>query len=440
MKIYADLHIHSRYSRACSKELTPENIDLWCRIKGLGLVATADFTHPKWFSELSEKLEPAEDGLYKLKSSYQKTEPLFKEKSVQPVRFMVGTELSCIYKHKDKVRRVHHCVFAPSLEVAGRINQALLERGCNLKSDGRPILGISSYDLLKLLLDIDQRNVMVPAHAWTPWFAVFGSKSGYDSLEECFDDLTDKIFAIETGLSSDPPMNWRISSLDKVALISNSDAHSLQNLGREANVFTGKELTYDSVWQAVKRASPVSRSQSEQLNGLKLAKTIEFYPDEGRYHYDGHRACGVCLSPAETKKLRGVCPKCHQPLTIGVLNRVNELADRRAGYQPPQAVPYDSLLELDKLIADSLGVRGRHSKAVEQVYWQLVSVLGNEFSVLLNSSLESIEQVAGKKLAEAVRRLRTGQVSLKPGYDGEYGQVELFDPNEKLSAQPSLFG
>ncbi|MFZ5390796.1 MAG: endonuclease Q family protein [Patescibacteria group bacterium] len=434
MKVYADLHIHSKYSRACSKELTPENIDLWCRIKGLGLVATADFTHPKWFSELSEKLEPAEEGLYKLKDSYQKSEPLFKEKQVQPVRFMVGTELSCIYKHKDKVRRVHHCVFVPSLEVAGRISQALVDRACNIKSDGRPILGLHSKELLKILLSIDERNVLVPAHIWTPWFAVFGSKSGYDSLEECFEELTDKIFVVETGLSSDPKMNWRISNLDKVTLISNSDAHSLQNLGREANVFSGSELSYSNIWQAVK--NNVSKVKKDKM---VLEKTIEFFPDEGRYHYDGHKDCQICLAPQETKKYKGLCPKCRRPLTIGVLNRVEELADRPENYQPVDFVPYISLVELDKLIAETLQVKSRHSKKVMEIYWSLLSAFGNELTILQETPLEKIKQAAGSDLAKAIDNLRRGQVRLKPGYDGVYGRVEVLSNKDKAVKQSSLF-
>ncbi|MBU1038858.1 endonuclease Q family protein [Patescibacteria group bacterium] len=434
MKIYADLHIHSKYSRACSKELTPENIDLWCRIKGLGLVATGDFTHPKWFSELKEKLEPAEEGLYKLKSSYQKTEPLFKEKQIQPVRFMVGTELSCIYKHNDKVRRVHHCVFTPSLEIASQISQALVDRGCNIKSDGRPILGLASKELLKIILDIDKRNVLVPAHIWTPWFAVFGSKSGYDSLEECFEELADKIFAVETGLSSDPKMNWRVPKLDKVALISNSDAHSLPNLGREANVFSGNSLSYDNIWQAVKEVAVKNKTAS-----LVLEKTIEFFPDEGRYHFDGHKDCQICLSPQETKKQQGLCPKCLRPLTIGVLNRVEELASRPEGYQTNQRLPYISLVELDKLIAEVLGVKGRQSKKVGEIYWPLVSAFGSELAVLLSSSVGDLKKIAGPNLAKGIQNLRQGRVSLSPGYDGEYGQVRVLSQAKKLINQTSLF-
>ena len=441
MPIYADLHIHSPYARACSPQLTPENIDLWCRIKGISLVNCADFTHPKWLAGLQEKLEPVGNGLYQLKPELRIKESRFKEQTLAEVYFIIGTEVACIYRHNDATRRVHHCIYTPSLEDAAKINQKLTERGCKLKADGRPILGMSSQELLKLILAENERNVLIPAHAWTPWFAIFGSKSGYDSVTECFGDLSHHIFAIETGLSSDPPMNWRLSALDKVALVSNSDAHSLPNLGREANIFEGNDLSYDNVMQALRCGNPRAVAAGEDKNlSLRLAGTLEFFPDEGRYHYDGHRVCGVCLSPEETKKHKGLCPKCRQPLIIGVLNRVNELADRASGYQPKSAVPYVRLLELDKLIADSLGVRGRQSQAVSRVYWQAVSALGNELNVLLASDITAIKQAGGPRLAEAIRRLRNNQVSITPGYDGEYGRVELFKPEEKLSPQASLFG
>jgi len=440
MKYYADLHIHSKYSRACSPKLTPENIDLWCRIKGVSLVATGDFTHPKWLAELSEKLEPAEDGLYRLKPKYRLTDPRFKTSREVEVRFICGTEVACIYSHAGATRRVHHCLYAPSLQIVEEINQDLIRRGKNLKADGRPILGLTSKVLLQLLLDIDKRNVLIPAHAWTPWFAIFGSKSGYDSIIECFEELTPNIFAIETGLSSDPAMNWQVSALDKVALVSHSDAHSLPNIGREADIFEGNSLSYNNIMQAIRLASPqsVAASKDKKLP-LKLVGTIEFFPDEGRYHYDGHEDCKVSLHPSETRKNKGLCPKCGRALTIGVLNRVQELADRVNGKKPKGALPFTSLVELDKVIAQSQGVKGRQTKAVEAEYWGLVSKGAGELQTLLDSSKEDLLQVTNKRVVEAIERLRRGQVSIKPGYDGVYGEVSIFNEAEIVGPQKKLF-
>lgn len=441
MPIYADLHIHSRYSRACSPQLTPENIDLWCRVKGLGLVATGDFTHPRWLAELQEKLEPVGNGLYRLKPDLRIKDARFKEQALAEVYFIIGTELSCIYSHAGAIRRVHHCVFVSSLEKAAAFNSRLAARGCKLAADGRPILGLSSQELLKILLAVDEQGIMIPAHVWTPWFAVFGSKSGYNSLAECFGDLTSHIYAIETGLSSDPPMNWRLSALDSVALVSNSDAHSLPNLGREATIFVGEELSYNNLVLALQAGNPQARVQNREQNlKLKLGGTVEFFPDEGRYHYDGHRDCQVRLSPAESEKYRGQCPKCGRPLTIGVLNRVSKLADRAAGFKPEGALPYLSLVELDKVIAESLGVKGRQARAVEQEYWSLLSKGGNELNILANLSLKELKNITLPPVVEAIRRLRQGEVQIEPGYDGEYGIINLFKADEiKSHQQSSLF-
>ena len=388
MKYIADLHIHSKYSRACSKELMPEKIDLWCRIKGIDIVATGDFTHPKWFAELAEKLEPAEGearqgrpaetGLYCLKKEFKKSDPRFQEKAPRKIRFILGTELSCIYKKGDKTRRVHHLVFAPSLEVVRKINDELEKRDFNLKSDGRPILGIDSEDLLKLLLEIDERIVLIPAHAWTPWFAIFGSKSGFDSIEECFGSMANKIFAIETGLSSDPPMNRQNSWLDSVALISNSDAHSLQVLGREANIFEGEKISYNLLFEAIKKSSPSARAAKRNKAPLQLVKTVEFYPDEGRYHYDGHSNCKIVLHPREAKKFKNICPICGKPLTLGVLHRVEDLADREEGSLSKNAAGFIHSVELEKIIAEAVGVQGRRSKAVAKHYWNLINKFRGE--------------------------------------------------------------
>ncbi len=440
MRIYADIHIHSKYSRACSPQLTLENIDLWCRIKGIELVNCADFTHPKWFEEIKAKLEPEGNGLYRLKAHLRIKDLRFKEMELAPVHFIIGTEVACIYSHAGNTRRVHHCIYSPSLETAEKISQKLIERGGKLKADGRPILSMSSQDLLKLILEVDERNVLIPAHVWTPWFAIFGSKSGYNSVEECFGDLTKHIFALETGLSSDPPMNWRLSQNDRYALVSHSDAHSLPNIGREADFFEGKELSYDNIMQAINLASPEAIKQGKDKHlPLKLAGTIEFFPDEGRYHYDGHRECGIKLSPTETKKHKGICPKCGRELTIGVLYRVEELADRVKDTKLEAAPCFISLIELDKVIAQAQGVKGRQTKAVETDYWNLVSAGQGELPVLLDMSEKNLAKISHENTVEAIRRLRRGRVFIEPGYDGVYGVVNIFSEQEKLKPQASLF-
>lgn len=432
MRYIADLHIHSPFARACSKELTLKNIDIWAQTKGLQIVAAGDFTHPKRFQEIKNDLKPAPevDGLYIYKNTINKN----------PVHFLLSTEISSIYSHKGKVRRVHNLIMAPSIEIVEKINQQLTARGCNIKSDGRPIVGLSSHDLLELILEIDPRNVLIPAHAWTPWFAVFGSKSGYNSLEECFDDLTPHIFAIETGLSSDPPMNWQISQLDNIALISGSDAHSLPNLGREAIVFSGNDPSYDNIIKAIKHASPKAR-QSEQLSAvsckLKLEVTIEFYPHEGRYHFDGHADCKVVLSPAEASKNKKICPKCARPLTVGVLSRIEELSDRPEGFKPPGAPNFYHLVELDKIIADALNIRTRTSPKVKILFDGLIKKFGNEISILLDVPIHDLRS-AEPRLAEGIKRVREEKLKVSPGYDGEYGKIEIFNQKEQENRPQQL--
>lgn len=410
-----DLHIHSKYSRACSKALELPAIAKACEQKGISVVVTGDFTHPKWFEHLSEALVEDRPGIFRLKQTDS------------PTRFVIGTEVSCIYKHRDATRRVHLLLFAPSLETAGKINQALADRGCNLKADGRPILGISAKDLLKLMLDIDDRSVMIPAHAWTPWFAVFGSKSGYNSLEECFEELTPRIRAIETGLSSDPVMNRRLSQLDGITLISNSDAHSLENLAREANVFTfdrAEDITYDSLFAAIQTGD---RS--------RFAYTIEFYPEEGKYHTDGHAACHVSLEPKESKREKGLCPKCGKPLTIGVLHRVDDLADREVKNIPADTfIPHRYIVPLREIIAQVLGVKTASKKVVAE-YARLTARVGSEFYILLHAPHETIKNEASLPLvADAIGRMRAGNVKVVPGYDGIFGTIEVVD--KKSDAKP----
>ncbi|MFH1767037.1 MAG: endonuclease Q family protein [Patescibacteria group bacterium] len=417
MRIITDWHLHSKYSRACSKELTLENNALWCEKKGVDVLGTADFTHPGWFREIKEKLVEVEQGMYRLQNP--PLSPLGKGGS--RVRFMMTTEVSQIYKKNDKVRRIHNIIMAPSIEVVEKINYWLENRGFNLKADGRPILGIDSEELYKRLKDVDDRIIMIPAHAWTPWFAIFGSKSGFDSIEECFGEMSKYIYAIETGLSSDPLMNRSLSALDKVMLISNSDAHSPRNFGREANVFELEpgQATYDEFIRILK-----------EKDLSKFAYTIEFYPEEGKYHADGHADCDFWCSPEETKKLHGECPKCKKKLTVGVLNRVSELADRDLYEMPKNQVPYKSIVPLQEIIAESCGLKSSSGTKVQEMYEKMIEVIGNEFTILLDSSIDDIEQGSTPAIAEAVRRVRAGEMHIRPGYDGVFGKVKIFSDND----------
>ncbi len=402
-----DLHIHSKFSRACSQQLELPNIAKACETKGIDIVATGDYTHPAWFKHIEENLvEDGKTGLYKLKDNGSK------------IRFILSTEVSCIYKHKEKTRRLHLLVLAPSLSAAKKFNEELSARGLNIRSDGRPILGLSAKEILKIILGIDQRFFMIPAHAWTPWYAIFGSKSGYDSLEECFEDLTPHIKAIETGLSSDPSMNRRLSQLDNIVLVSNSDAHSLDNLGREANVFAfvkESEITYDNIVKII------SSGDKE-----KFLYTIEFYPEEGMYHFDGHLNCGVCLAPAETKKKKKICPKCKKLLTVGVLHRVEDLADRAEKNIPwENFISHKYIVPLREIIGQVLNV-GKKSKKVEKEYFNLIKNLGSEFEILLNRSAEEISQAStDKNIGLAIQNMRDGKVKALPGYDGKYGEIDV---------------
>ena len=410
MEQVLDLHLHSRFSRACSAGLTLLNIEQACRRKGIDIIGTADFTHPQWFKEISEQLvEIGQSGLYRLA-----------ETTDSQVKFLLSTEVALIYKQGDKVRRLHLVIHAPNIEAARQLNQELASRGLNLRSDGRPILGLTAPELVKICRQIDPRFIVYPAHIWTPWFSVFGSKSGFNKLEECFGEQTEFIYAYETGLSSDPPMNWRFSELDNLILLSNSDAHSLANLAREANVWDMPELTYSAFHD-------ILRNRNKQ----KIITTLEFFPEEGMYHLDGHRQCDFVCQPAETKKLKGLCPHCRRPLTVGVLSRVEELADRPDGYRPDGAPSFEKLVELDKIIAASLGVRSRNSKKVQEIYEQMLQALGNELVILRKTKLEDISQQFGSLLAEAISRVRQGQLTVEPGFDGQYGLVKIFNSQEK---------
>ncbi|MBI4368718.1 MAG: DNA helicase UvrD [Elusimicrobia bacterium] len=416
MNLIADLHIHSYLSRACSKELKPESLYQWCQRKGVAVLATGDFTHPQWMAELKEKLEPAEEGLFTLnKDLAAKADKEIPPSCRSAMRFLLSVEISCIYKKNGRVRKVHHLVFCESFEAAQKIN-ARLEKIGNIRSDGRPILGLDSKLLLEIVLEASPQAHLIPAHAWTPHFAIFGSESGFDSLEECFDDLTPYIFAIETGLSSDPPMNWRLSGLDNITLISNSDAHSLEKLAREANVLE-TELSYQGIFSALKRQGP----------GRTL-KTLEFFPEEGKYHVDGHRNCKVRLEPEETLRRQGLCPVCGKPVTVGVLHRVNKLADRPKSQRPPKAAGFEYLIPLKELIAQVQRV-GPQSVKVDREYHRLINLFGSELFILRELPLGQIERESGL-LGLAISRMRREEVTPEPGYDGEYGIIKVLKPDD----------
>ncbi len=415
MKFIADFHLHSKYSRATSRDMDLEHLNDWARIKGIKILGTGDFTHPEWFKNLKEKLEPAEEGLFKLKNLNSE------------IRFILTTEISCVYSKKGKVRKIHIIVFAPSFDVVEKINTQLAWVG-NLKSDGRPILGMDAKELTKIVLNSSDDCLVIPAHAWTPWFGIFGSKSGFDSIDECFEEYSKYIYSLETGLSSDPAMNWRLSSLDKITLISCSDAHSPQKIGREANVFD-TEINYKEIIEAIRTK-----------NLQKFLYTIEFYPEEGKYHYDGHRNCGIRLSPKETKKYNGICPVCGKPLTVGVFNRVEELADREEGFKPEGTIPFKSLVPLEEIIADVLNLN-KGSKEVVKEYKNLIEKFNTEFDILLNTPEEELKKATLPEIVEGIIRVREGKVIKEPGYDGVYGKIRIFSEGEEksFSKQTTLF-
>lgn len=411
MQFYADLHIHSKYSRATSKNCNLEELALWAQKKGLSVISTGDFTHPAWFEEIKEKLVPAGNGVFRLRADIERH--ILKPQN--PVYFLLSVEISTIYKKGDKTRKVHHVVFSPDMESAQNFREKLSAIG-NIKSDGRPILGLDSRNLLETVLESGEGSYIIPAHIWTPWFSVLGSKSGFNSIEECYEDLSSHIFAVETGLSSDPEMNWHVSSLDKFRLVSNSDAHSPSKLAREATIFDTVP-DYFSIMNALK-------------TGKGYVGTVEFFPEEGKYHDDGHRKCNICLTPDETQKLNGICPICGKQLTIGVANRVYELSDRKGKIIPPStAGKVVSLVPLAEILSEIMQV-GASSKSVTLEYENLINKLGSELSILTTVPVEDIEKVHSPILAEGIKRLRKGDVIRQPGYDGEYGVIKLFNENE----------
>jgi len=406
MKIFTDLHIHSKYARATSKDMDLEHLSQYGKLKGLNLIGTGDFTHPKWLEELKHKLSPIEDtGLF----------------SFDGMNFMLTTEISTVYTQDNKVRKIHHVIHVPSFETVEQINEELKKLGAKLNIDGRLLLNErTSVEIVELLIKINKDNLIVPAHVWTPWFSLFGSKSGFDSVEECYQDKTKHIHALETGLSSDPPMNWRLSSLDKFVLMSNSDCHSPWpwRLGRECNVFELKQLTYWEILDAVKNKDK-----------KKFLFTVEVNPAYGKYHWTGHRNCNINLSPKQALKINDICPKCHRKMTVGVEQRVEELADREEGFNLENAIPFKDLIPLSELIKTTLNIDSLYSKTIWSEYNKLIENFGNEFNVLLDVPREDLGKITNKKLVDGIMKNREGKIKIIPGYDGVYGRP-VFDESE----------
>ncbi len=421
-RFVADFHIHSHFSMATSGQLEPEHLDLWARIKGIGVVGTGDFTHPGWVAELREKLEPVEPGLLALKPELRLPGA---PAAAEPARFVLTAEISTIYSRQGRTRKVHHVLFAPDFEAVERVQQALARVG-SITSDGRPILGIDSRDLLEIALEASPDVYFVPAHIWTPWFSALGAQSGFDSIEDCYRDLAPHISAVETGLSSDPPMNWACTSLDRYTLISNSDAHSPEKLGREANLLAC-DLSYAAIVDALRTGDP-----------RRFRGTIEFFPEEGKYHYDGHRKCGVCVDPVEALRLGGRCPKCGKPLTAGVASRVAALADRDDVSQRPRRAPFTCVVPLKELLAEIAGA-GAGSRQVAGAYERLVHAAGSELGLLLDADLADVERWGGAVLREAVQRVRERRLDIDEGHDGEYGRIRVFGDGEAGELGGSLF-
>lgn len=417
MSYIADLHIHSRYAQATSPSLTPETLYQWAAVKGIQVLGTGDFTHPAWLAELKEKLEPCNNGLFRLKQPPVETAMPGMKVKLNDLRFCLSTEICTVYLYNGKMRKNHHLVYAPDFETVHRINHSLAKYG-NLEADGRPTVQLSSRDLLEIVLQASPQAYLVPAHVWTPWFSTLGSKGGYDSVEDCFRDLSSYVFALETGLSSDPDMNRKWSRLDRFTLLSSSDAHSPSKLGREANLFhTG--LSYEALFEAVK-------------TGQGFAGTYEFFPEEGKYFLDGHRKCGIFLQPGETALHKGICPRCGRPLTVGVLNRVEKLTDRSAPLPGNRPAGFHYIIPLAEILAEIHGV-SVGTKKQEKAYCDAITAFGNEFSLLTEVPVADIHRY-NPVLAEAIRRMRLHQVIRTPGYDGVYGTIRLFNEGEQ---QPS---
>jgi uncharacterized protein (TIGR00375 family) len=430
MRYVADLHIHSKFSRATSREMVLDTLAHWAKIKGIQLLATGDFTHPEWLFLLKQKLESTGNGFFQLKNivssenGYLEALPL----STQDISFILSTEISFIYSKNGKVRKIHILLLAPDFESVEKINQKLSGLG-NLRSDGRPILGLDAKTFVKIVADNCPRCVVIPSHIWTPWFSLFGANSGFDTIEECFEEMTPFIFALETGLSSDPPMNWKLSSLDKYSLVSNSDAHSPSKIGREANVFD-TEFSYSGLVDAIKTKNPD-----------KFLYTVEFFPEEGKYHYDGHRKCNILFSPRESLQHNNICPVCGKRLTIGVMHRVNELADREQGEHSSLRVPYKNLIPLNEIIAQAIE-KTSECKSVWDIYFRFIHEFENERNILTELDLGELMRLTPERVGLGIERMRKGDVKIVPGHDGCFGQISLFSEGaheEETQGQLKLF-
>ena len=435
MQVIADLQIHSRFARAVSKAMTIPNIAFWAKRKGINLVATGDWTHPLWFREIEQNLEELGTGLLKLKNEVVPTEvgPALTYSQADPL-FLLATEVSCIYSQGGRVRRVHTLIWVPTLDSARKISQEMTKRGCNLLSDGRPIVGLTSVQIAELVFSIEPKALIIPAHAWTPWFSVYGSLGGFDSIVEAFGQYSDRIYAVETGLSSNPTMNWRIKELDKRAILSFSDAHSGPKLGREATVFDVDTVSYDAIYEAIKTRS-------------HIAYTIEFYPEEGKYHYTGHRVCKIRQTPEETNAKGTTCPVCGKPLTVGVMHRIEDLAGRSEkdleiytdhgmtrSRAFPDRPPFVMLVPLLEIIAEAVGSPVT-SPRVQTPYFRLTSEVATEFSLLLTADLSAVARIAGDRVVEGIERVRKGNIHVDPGYDGVFGIVKIWEEHAKGIAE-----
>lgn len=433
MNIVSDLHLHSRYSRAVSKDMELATMADYASKKGIDLLTTGDWTHPLWLREIKTNLKEKEEGVFVLKKDGLET------------KFILSVEISSIYSQGGKTRRVHNLIFSPSIETSEKINKELMKRGANLSSDGRPIIGITSRNLLELVLNIDKKAFIIPCHAWTPWFSLYGSMSGFDSIDECFEDLASEIFAVETGLSSDPSMNWRIKELENRSIVSFSDAHSPMKMGREATVFQTKDkksnlkfFNFGDIKLALKQ---------DKKAKLKIGYTIEFYPEEGKYHYTGHRNCKIIQSPTDSKKDGIICPVCKKPLTVGVMHRVEELSTRDESFEVKQNEmglrwitdprrlhpPFVKLVPLNEIIAEAIGSPVTNPK-VRQIFDDLVFAFNSEMNVLLKIETSDIERKAGAEVADAINKVRRGEIVIRPGFDGEYGVVKI-NPKESFDSK-----
>lgn len=430
MRYIADLHIHSKFSRATSRDMTLDTLAYWAKIKGISLLATGDFTHPEWLFLAKEKLESKGNGLFQLKNIIPQENEYLNTFNVscKDISFILSSEISFIYSKNGKVRKIHLLTFAPDFESVEKINSKLSGIG-NLRSDGRPILGMDAKEFVKMVANDCTGCKVIPAHIWTPWFSLFGANSGFDTIEECFEEMTPFIFALETGLSSDPPMNWRLSKLDKYTLVSNSDAHSPSKIGRESNVFN-TDLSYKGLFEAIKSKDPD-----------RFLHTVEFFPQEGKYHYDGHRKCDVLFSPQETIQNKYICPKCGRRVTIGVMHRIEELADREPGSLSPLRLPYKNLIPLNEVIAQALK-KTAQCKSVWETYFRFIHEFGSEFHILTEVPVSDLNRVYPERASLGVERMRKDQVNILPGYDGTYGKIRLFDDEsseEEAQNQLKLF-